>query len=161
APNRARCARRHKHFSGARVSALHFARGHAAIQASAVPRQRRESRGGIHMKTGSIVKAGLCAVVVAAVALSTNPSRAQNAPHYEADLSWPKPLPDHWILGGLGGLCVDAQDHVLILNRQDVLPNELDAGYLAPPLIEFDAAGDVVHSWGDPKLLDARLHSCH
>ncbi|HEV7981508.1 MAG TPA: hypothetical protein VGP86_01310, partial [Xanthobacteraceae bacterium] len=112
------------------------------------------------MKT--LVRIGICAAVaLAAVALSANSSRAQGVPHYEPDLSWPKPLPDHWILGGLGGLCVDAQDHVLILNRQDVLPGELDAGRLAPPLIEFDPAGNVVHSWGDPKLLDARLHSCH
>jgi sugar lactone lactonase YvrE len=114
------------------------------------------------MKTRLLVTGGLCAALaLTAVSLSANSSRAQGAPHYEADLSWPKPLPDHWILGGLGGLCVDAQDHVLILNRQDVLPNELDAGRLAPPLIEFDPAGNVVHSWGDPKLLDARLHSCH
>jgi sugar lactone lactonase YvrE len=28
-------------------------------------------------------------------------------------------------------------------------------------MIEFDAAGNVVNSWGDPKLLDPRLHSCH
>ena len=100
-------------------------------------------------------------IAMGTLIVGTHPSCAQDAPHYEADLSWPKPLPDHWIVGGLGGLCVDANDHVLILNRQDVLPNELDTGSLAPPLIEFDPAGNVVHSWGDPKLLDARLHSCH
>ena len=83
------------------------------------------------------------------------------ATKFEADLSWPKPLPDKWVLGGLGGLCVDAQDHVLILNRQDILPGELNAGKLAPPMIEFDPAGNVVNSWGDPKLIDSRLHSCH
>ena len=42
--------------------------------------------------------------------VGTHPSYAQNAPHYEADLAWPKPLPDHWIMGGLGGLCVDTRD---------------------------------------------------
>jgi DNA-binding beta-propeller fold protein YncE len=83
------------------------------------------------------------------------------ATKFEADLSWPKPLPDKWVLGGLGGLCVDAQDHVLILNRQDILAGELNAGKLAPSIIEFDPAGNVVNSWGDPKLLDPRLHSCH
>ena len=83
------------------------------------------------------------------------------APKYEVDRSWPKPLPERWVLGGLGGLCVDRQDHVLILNRQDVLEGDLNAGQLAPPLIEFDAAGSVVRSWGDASLLDPRLHSCH
>src|SRR5579871_2290958 len=83
------------------------------------------------------------------------------APRYEVDRSWPKPLPERWVLGGLGGLCVDRQDHVLILNRQDVLSGDLNAGQLAPPLIEFDPAGNVVRSWGDDKLLDPRLHSCY
>ena len=88
--------------------------------------------------------------------------RAQaHALHYEVDRSWPKPLPDRWIIGGLGGVCVDAQNHVLILNRQDVLEGELNAGQLAPPLIEFDSAGNLVRSWGDASLLDPRLHSCH
>jgi sugar lactone lactonase YvrE len=82
-------------------------------------------------------------------------------PRYEVDVSWPKPLPDRWIIGGLGGLCVDAQNHVIILNRQDVLEGELNAGHLAPPVIEFDSAGNLVRSWGDPNLLDPRLHSCH
>ena len=75
--------------------------------------------------------------------------------------SWPKPLPNRWVLGGLGGLCVDAQDHVFILNRQDVVDGDLNGANLAPMIIEFDPAGNVVNSWGDPKLLDQRLHSCH
>ncbi len=85
---------------------------------------------------------------------------AQSAPRYEVDASWPRPLPDRWILGGLGGVCVDAQDHVLMLNRQDILDGELNAGQLAPAIIEFDSAGNLVNSWGDSKLLDPRLHSC-
>jgi DNA-binding beta-propeller fold protein YncE len=84
-----------------------------------------------------------------------------SAPRYEVDRAWPKPLPNRWVLGGLGGVCVDAQDHVLILNRQDVLEGDLNAGHLAPPIIEFDSAGAVVNSWGDPKLLEPRLHSCY
>jgi DNA-binding beta-propeller fold protein YncE len=64
------------------------------------------------------------------------------------------------VLGGLGGVCVDAQDHVFILNRQDVVEGDLNGGKLAPPIIEFDPAGNVVNSWGDSTLLDPRLHSC-
>jgi hypothetical protein len=84
----------------------------------------------------------------------------QTAPRYAVDAAWPKPLPDRWVLGGLGGVCVDAQDHVVILNRQDIIDGELTAGHLAPQIIEFDPAGNVVHSWSDPRL-DQRLHSCH
>jgi DNA-binding beta-propeller fold protein YncE len=96
----------------------------------------------------------------AAIAWQAPALRAQPAPKYEVDASWPKPFPNRWVVGGLGGVCVDAQDHVFILNRQDVLDADLNAGRLAPPIIELDAAGSVVNSWGDPNLLDSRLHSC-
>ena len=103
------------------------------------------------------------AVVALAIAfLGASDLRAQTkVPRYEADLNWPKPLPQRWILGGLGGVCVDRNDHVMILNRQDMVEGELNMGHMAPPIIEFDAAGNVVRSWGDLKMLDPRLHSCH
>jgi sugar lactone lactonase YvrE len=112
------------------------------------------------------MKTGFAMMAAAWAALApmgfASPSQAQNgAPRYEVDAAWPKPLPDRWVLGGLGGVCIDAQDHVVILNRQDILDGELDAGRLAPQIIEFDPAGNVVHSWSNPDLLDPRLHSCH
>jgi sugar lactone lactonase YvrE len=116
------------------------------------------------MKINLAFRLGLHAVlaIAAAAVLCPSSSWAQGGvPRYEADYDWPKPLPDQWVLGGLGGVCVDAQDHVLILNRQDVLEGDLNAGTLAPAMIELDPAGNVVHSWGDSKLLDPRLHSCH
>src|SRR5438874_5692171 len=110
----------------------------------------------------NLIKAGMVMLSIAAVTILVTAVQAQTAaPRYEPDLNWPKPLPDRWVLGGLGGVCVDAQDHVLILNRQDVLEGELNAGHLATSMIELDPAGNVVHSWGDPKLIDPRLHSCH
>src|ERR1700730_14749019 len=102
----------------------------------------------------------ICALSVLAAQSLVSAALAQ-APHYEADVNWPKPLPDRWVTGGLGGVCVDAQDHVLILNRQDIVEGELNAGHLAPPLLEFDPAGNLVHSGGDLTVLDPRLHSCH
>src|SRR5246127_5245555 len=101
-----------------------------------------------------LMKTASCAVLAIA-AVAASPVLAQSV-KYEIDPSWPKPLPDKWVLGGLGGLCVDAQDHVLILNRQDVLDVDLNAGKMAPKMIEFDPAGNVVNSWGDPNLLDPR-----
>jgi len=102
-------------------------------------------------------------LAIAAAIVCADPAGAQTRtpPRYEADLTWPKPLPNRWVLGGLGGTCVDAQGHVFILNRQDVLDGELNTGRLAPPIIEFDPAGNVVNAWGDLKVLDPRLHSCH
>src|SRR5712671_2865038 len=92
---------------------------------------------------------------------------------FEVDLSYPKPLPNKWVTGGIGGHCIDADDHVLLLNRQDVLDGDLNAGRLAPFMIELDPGGRVVHSWGDRNLLEGtvagfrlgpvsnRLHTCH
>ena len=113
------------------------------------------------MKTNHLIKAGILTLAIGAGIIYVTAAQGQSgAPRYEADVSWPKPLPDRWVLGGLGGVCVDAQDHVFILNRQDVIEGDLNGGKLAPPIIEFDPAGNVVNSWGDPKLLDPRLHSC-
>src|SRR5438034_8542340 len=107
-----------------------------------------------------LIRAGMLAIVAAIVGAPSVQAQT-GAPRYEADLSWPKPLPDRWVLGGLGGVCVDAQDHVLVLNRQDVLDGDLNAGHLAPSVIELDPAGNVVNSWRDRNLLEARVHSCH
>src|ERR1700737_1500466 len=66
-------------------------------------------------------------------------------PKVEVDPSWPKPLPDRWVTGPIGGVCVDARDHVFILNRREYLTDkELNAGHQAPPVIEFDPDGNVV-----------------
>ena len=89
-------------------------------------------------------------------------AQAQQVPRYEVDPFWPKLSPaDRWITGGLGGMCIDGRDHVFILNRQNVVPEDLDGARLAPPVIEFDPDGNVVGSWGDPSLLGDRLHDCH
>src|SRR6202008_2739568 len=67
------------------------------------------------------------------------PLRAQDkAPRFEVDHAWPKPLPNLWVTGGIGGVCIDARDHVFILNRRDLTDNDLDAGRQAPVVIEFD-----------------------
>ena len=104
--------------------------------------------------------APIAAAAAATLTLAAALLAQGRAVRYEADSNWPKPLPDQWVLGGLGGVCVDAQDHVFILNRQDVADGDLNAGRLAPQIIEFDSAGAVVNSWGDPAKLDPRLHSC-
>jgi sugar lactone lactonase YvrE len=83
-----------------------------------------------------------------------------SGPKFEVDPSWPKPLPNLWVTGALGGVCVDAKDHVFILNRRDLTDNELDAAHQAPPVIEFDPDGNVVNSFGDPDVVPSTLHGC-
>src|SRR3974390_3537410 len=87
-----------------------------------ISRHRSASGGDAKMKTSFVVTVGTCALWAVAALVGASPSWAQTgAAHYEVDPAWPKPLPDRWVLGGLGGVCVDKQDHVVILNRQDIV----------------------------------------
>jgi NHL repeat len=113
-------------------------------------------------KMGSLIEAATCAGVAIALGIfAALPLNAQvKPPKFEVDPSWPKPLPKGWVTGGVGGVCVDAQDHVIILNRRNLTDNELDAAHQAPPVIEFDPQGNVVNSWGDLDLLGKGMHGC-
>jgi hypothetical protein len=120
-----------------------------------------------------IRKAGICAALAIALGIfCPPPSKAQNnVPHYEVDPTWPKPLPNRWVTGEMGGVCADSQDHIFIAQRvndvggmdghlEGLTNDELNAGQAAPPVIEFDAEGNVVNSWGDSSLLPKDLHGC-
>src|SRR5579862_7627529 len=82
------------------------------------------------------------------------------APRFEVDPLWPKPLPNHWILGQTIGVSVDAQDHVWIIHRGQTLeakevygktnPPGADCCTPAPPVLEFDQDGNLIGHWGGP-----------
>jgi len=71
-------------------------------------------------------------------------------PTYEVDPAWPKPLPDYWLVGAIAGVAVDSRDHVWVVHRPGTLqPNETRSIWsAAPPVLEFDPAGNVVSAWG-------------
>ncbi len=83
------------------------------------------------------------------------------APMFEVDPFWPKPLPNHWILGSTIGVSVDSRDHVWIIHRQTTFAARTEIGAAAdPPLseccipapnvLEFDPEGNLVGHWGGP-----------
>jgi len=83
------------------------------------------------------------------------------APRFEVDPFWPKPLPNHWLLGSTIGVWVDERDHVWIIHRSSATLNNNERGLElkpptgeccagAPPVLEFDANGNLVSSWGGP-----------
>jgi hypothetical protein len=113
-------------------------------------------RNGLSFFSRAVTFVGLIALGIAC----SLRSYAQNPPTFEVDPSWPRPLPNLWVTGGIGGVCIDAQDHVFILNRRDLTDNELDAGHQAPPVIEFNSQGDVVNSFGDLSVVPDHLHGC-
>jgi hypothetical protein len=106
------------------------------------------------------------------------------APVFEVDPYWPKPLPNHWVTGSTIGVSVDPQDNVWTIHR----PNTVEANFkaadimvgdargrddeaqpgaasasqpsvpmpigvcckVAPPVLVYDQAGNLVKSWGGP-----------
>src|SRR5580700_8257164 len=53
-----------------------------------------------------------------------NASKTGKTPGFVVDPAWPQPLPNHWILGQLGGLYVDRHDHIWVYNRPRTLTTE-------------------------------------
>ena len=82
------------------------------------------------------------------------------APRFEVDPFWPKPLPNNWVLGETIGLGIDARDHVWIVHRADRVnaiegaadqnPPTASCCRRAPWVLEFDPAGNLVGHWGGP-----------
>src|SRR5213592_2224461 len=80
------------------------------------------------------------------------------APMFEVDPLWPKPLPNHWILGNTIGVSADAQDNIWIIHRGGSLeakevyastnPPGSSCCLPAPPVLEFDQAGNLLNHWG-------------
>ncbi len=84
-------------------------------------------------------------------------------PRYEVDASWPRELPNNWILWNGTGLHVDADDHIWVLHRPRQV-SMADAGaYQTPPIseccipapsvVEFDSEGNLLSSWGGPEFV--------
>jgi len=73
-------------------------------------------------------------------------------PTFVVDPSWPKPLPNHWLVGAVVGVAVDRHDHIWITHRPSTLqPNETRSIWkAAPPVLEFDQDGTLLSSWGGP-----------
>jgi hypothetical protein len=82
-------------------------------------------------------------------------------PRYKVDPFWPKQLPDNWIVGQIGGMSVDSENHIWVLQRPGSdTPDEISADpssprhamccFQAPPVLEFDTEGNLLKSWGGP-----------
>ena len=105
------------------------------------------------LTTFALVQAGLDDVAAAQARAGVR------APRFEVDPLWPKPLPNHWVLGSAIGVWVDVDDHVWIIHRSSATlaanerALELKTGDCcagAPPILEFDQAGNLLRHWGGP-----------
>ncbi len=129
----------------------------------------------------------ICATLILGVAaLSVAESRIHGqaaraaaptaVPTFKVDPSWPLEMPNHWIMGAVTGVFVDARQHVWVTHLPEVLTEEelyeepwnvagLDPAKpkpvqiatccrAAPPVLEFDQQGKLVQGWGQGSMTD-------
>jgi hypothetical protein len=123
----------------------------------AMTRTRDLSIGAIAIAFLGVLGAGQRALDTTAVAQTKG---AVQAPVFQVDPLWPKPLPNHWLIGSTIGVSADAQDHIWIVHRPDTLvanetgaqndPPTASCCIKAPPVLEFDQAGNLIGHWGGP-----------
>ena len=95
-----------------------------------------------------------------AIGLCASSAMADDALKFQVDAAWPKPLPHEWIMGQAAGVAIDAADNIWVVQRPRTLTDDEKAASLtpprtkcckpAPPVIEFDQAGNVLRAWGGP-----------
>ncbi|HEY7446491.1 MAG TPA: hypothetical protein VH701_28975 [Vicinamibacterales bacterium] len=118
-----------------------------------------------HLRVGTafaiLISALSIGHVLLARAAAAQAPRELRAPMFEVDPLWPKPLPNHWVLGSAIGVSVDAEDHVWIIHRSSATLANNEKGLElnpptgecclgAPPVLEFDQAGNLRRHWGGP-----------
>ncbi len=102
----------------------------------------------------------IAAVSLAPAMLGLSPARAEDAPKFQVEPFWPKPLPKNWILGQVAGIAVDKDDHIWVVHRPATLVDDKKGAMQDPPttkcctpaapVLEFDADGNLLRAWGGP-----------
>src|SRR5689334_4940776 len=96
------------------------------------------------------VLAALTLVVSAWLAVSTSAQQASalKVPTFELDAKWPT-IPNNWVLGEVTSISVDRHDNIWVLHVPQSIPEDKRAN-AAPPVLQFDASGKLLTSWGGP-----------
>src|SRR5262245_30939427 len=112
----------------------------------------------------------LLAVVGAGSFLLEWAAQAQTAPVYRNIPLWPRPFADDsWVIGSITGVATDAQNHVWVVHRGNESLEANERGMIAVPggqgqpsssvccmaapfVLEYDADGRLVSSWGGPSV---------
>ncbi len=116
------------------------------------------------LATGAAFAAAIIGLAVGQALLQRH-AEAQGAsvqaPRFEVDPLWPKPLPNNWLMGWTIGVWVDEQDYVWVIHRgagglnnnekgAELNPPIAECCRTAPPILVFDPEGNLVRSWGGP-----------
>ena len=111
----------------------------------------------------TLTSLAVCMALAVGVQPGAQSKGGAQAPAFQVDPLWPRPLPDHWILGSVTGVVVDSRDHIWLVHRgADSLNARQEMGLAtnppgsefccrpAPFVLQFDPAGKVVSHWGGP-----------
>jgi DNA-binding beta-propeller fold protein YncE len=120
------------------------------------------------MLTGAALAAlgaGLIAWQLHGEAIAVN----KGNPRFTVDASWPKALPNNWLVGQVAGVAVDRHDNIWIVQRQSTLTADEAGAEQSPPrsmccnrapaVLVFNRDGDLLKAWGgaaDPGFLTTR-----
>jgi hypothetical protein len=88
------------------------------------------------------------ALLIATASLGIGAQSLPKAPQFSVDPNWPQ-IPNNWVLGEVTSISVDRNDHIWVLHVPQSIP-EAQRANAAPPVLEFDAAGKLLTSWGGP-----------
>lgn len=99
------------------------------------------------MNQRSVLPIGLILAVISGAVEAQSPANSR-VPSFQAEPSWPA-IPNGWVFGEVSSVAVDSQDHVWVLQRPGTVPAAQQA-QAAPAVLEFDAAGHFMKSWGGP-----------
>lgn len=103
--------------------------------------------------------AGLPADIGARLAARSAPRvpDGATAPGFVVDPSWPKPLPNDWRIGQVGGIAVDSHDNVWVYHR----PRSLESSSAAALGVAGENdRGQPIDGLGNPRVLAERISGC-
>jgi hypothetical protein len=121
---------------------------------------------------GLAVAAGAAVLTLSLAQFGEVQASREERPRFTVDASWPKALPNQWLVGQVGGIAVDRHDNIWIIQRAFSLTDDeagaearfpvnpaqaatrtvvrSDCCKAAPAVLKFNRAGDLLAAWGGP-----------
>jgi len=103
-------------------------------------------------------------LVFAGVAMAGGPKdkHKDKAPEFKVDPSWPKPLPNHWLIGQVPGVAVDKDDNIWIVHRpRSFTSDEAGATDAIATCVDADGNDFPCDALGNPRPAGPIADCCY
>ena len=77
-----------------------------------------------NLRTSVLTAASIAAAILLITAVRPSAQAKPAAPTFKVDPTWPLEMPNHWIMGAVTGVFVDAKQHVWVTHLPEVLTEE-------------------------------------